>query len=306
MGHIGITLDTATELLPGAEVLSIVQHIEELGFESVWLTDTFGREPFVLAAVLLSNTSKIRVGTGIASMYGRDAMAAQQTRRTLSELFPDRFLMGMGVSAPFANEARKAQLMPPARKTSEYLDDMQSFQLMSAEPEAMAPLYVAAHGPRLQSIATEKADGILTWVMPARHTELTRTRIGDGPDISCHVPLFLNEDPVQARQCARTYLSVWLQLPWYLKSWSAAGFTDADLADGGSDAFIDSVVACGDASSIADRVQGYFRAGASRVLLQPLRWTKEGEARDEIHQSDTAADWAALDLIAERLLADHS
>ena len=302
MGEIGVTLDTHTEFLAGSEVLAIVRHIEKLGFESVWLTDTMGREPFVLASALLSATDRIRIGTGIASMYGRDAMVAGQTRRTLSELFPGRFLMGLGVSAPFANERRKAQLMSPAGKVLNYLDDMGSFQVLSAEPESMAPVYVAAHGPKLQGLALEKADGILTWVMPAPHIELTRTRVGDGPDVTCQVPFMLDADAVRARRCAREYLTVWLQLPWYLKSWNAAGFCAADLAGGGSDAFIDSVVAWGDADAIADHVARYFEAGASRVLLEPLRKTGEGEARDVFHQADVTADWPALDVMAERLL----
>ena len=302
MGEVGVTLDTHTEFLAGSEVLSIVRHIEELGFESVWLTDTYGREPFALASALLSATSRIRVGTGIASMYGRDAMAAQQTRQTLSELFPGRFLMGLGVSAPFANEQRKAQLMSPAEKVSSYLDDMRSFQMLSAEPDAMAPVYVAAHGPKLQSLAQEKADGILTWVMPAEHTELTRGRVGDDLEVTCHVPFLLDADAGRARQCACEYLSVWLQLPWYLKSWRAAGFSDADLSGGGSDAFIDSVVGWGDVSRIADHVEGYFDAGASRVILEPLRKITEGEPRDVFHQADVTADWPALDVLAERLL----
>lgn len=304
MGGIGVTLDTHTEFLAGSEVLSIVRHIEELGFESVWLTDTYGREPFVLASVLLSTTSRIRVGTGIASMYGRDAMAAEQTRRTLSELFPGRFLMGLGVSAPFANEQRKAQLMSPAGKVSSYLDDMRSFQMLSAEPESMAPVYVAAHGPKLQGLALEKADGILTWVMPAEHTKLTRIRVGADLDVTCHVPFLLDADPVRARQCAREYLSVWLQLPWYLKSWRTAGFSDADLSEVGSDAFIDSVVAWGSLDSIVAHVERYFDAGASRVLLEPLRKTQAGEPSDVFHQAEVTADWPALDLLAERLLSE--
>ncbi len=303
MGHIGVTLDTNTEFLPRDEVLSIVQHIEDLGFESVWLTDTMGREPFVLATFLLSNTSTIRVGTGIASMYGRDAMAAAQIRRTLSELFPHRFLMGLGVSAPFANELRKAQNLPPAEKTSTYLEDMQSFQVLSAEPQSLAPIYVAAHGPRLQELTKEKADGILTWVMPPQHTELTRSRVGGDTELSCQVPFILSENADEARSCAREYLSVWLRLPWYRESWTAAGFSASDFDDGGSNAFIDSVVGRGDASAIAGHVDRYFQTGASRVILQPVKPTKSGEPKDVFHQTNVAVDWPALSRVAEQLLA---
>ena len=301
MGKIGVTLDTCTEFLPGAEVVSLVRHIEDLGFESVWLTDTMGREPFVLASILLADTNRIRVGTAIASVYGRDAMAAQQTRRTLSEMYPDRFLMGMGVSNPMANEMRKAKTMPPVEKLSTYLGDMKSTSIMTAEPETLAPVYVAAHGPKLQSIAAENADGVLSWVMPAQHAKLTRERIGEGPEISCHVPFIMNASAEQARQFAREYLSVWLALPWYRKSWEAAGFSEADLDAGGSDAFIDAVVGWGDTDAVLDHVDGYFRAGADRVILQPLRRTAEGEPLDVFHQTDMAPDWSALDTLAEQL-----
>ncbi len=298
---IGVTLDTATDLLPSSEVLAIARTIEELGYESIWLTDTFGREPFVLASALLASTEKIQVGTAIASMYGRDAMAAAQTLSTLSEMYPDRFLMGLGTSAPFANEARKAQLKSPAVKVEEYLDDMQSYQIMSAPAASMAPVYVAAHGPKIQRLAAEKADGILTWVMPSEHTEVSRSRIGQSPDISCHVPFTLIEDADDARQFARQYLGVWMKLPWYQQSWLSAGFEEADLENGGSDRLVDATVASGSADAIADHVESYRQAGASRVILQPLRRVKEGEALDAFHQTDMAADWDALDHIAGRL-----
>ena len=306
MSKVGVTLDTCTEFMPGAELLALVRHIEELGFESVWLTDTMGREPFVLASTLLANTSKIRVGTGIASMYGRDAMAAAQTRRTLSEMYPDRFLMGMGVSNPMANELRKAKTLPPIEKVSSYLDDMQAVSIMTAEPQAEAPVYIAAHGPKLQKIAAEKADGVLSWVMPAQHTQLTRKRIGEGPDISCHVPFVLGLDAGEARKFAREYLSVWLALPWYRKSWGAAGFSEADFENGGSDAFIDAVVGWGDTARVLNHVDGYFQAGAGRVILQPLRRTAEGEILDVFHQTDMAPDWQALDTIAGQLQVEAS
>ncbi len=299
--NIGVTLDTATDLLPFNEALAIVKNIETLGYESVWLTDTFGREPFVLVTALLANTEKIRIGTAVASMYGRDALAAAQTRQTLSEMYPDRFMMGMGTSAPFANEARKAQLMSPAQKVEEYLNDIQSYQVMCATAESIAPLYVAAHGPKIQALTAEKADGILTWVMPSEHTELTRSRVGDTPDISCHVPFTLIENVEEARQFTRQYLSVWKQLPWYQQSWVAAGFDTADLDDGGSDRLIDAIVASGNIDAIASHVGAYAQAGASRVILQPLRRITEGEALEAFHQTDMAADWEALELVSKRL-----
>ena len=110
---------------------------------------------------------------------------------------------------------------------------------------------VTGPGPMgLFSVQYAKANGMLSWVMPAQHTQLSRERMGDGPEISCHVPFILNADAAQARQFAREYLSLWLALPWYRKSWGAAGFSEADFDNGGSDAFIDAVVGWGDADGV--------------------------------------------------------
>ena len=62
------------------------------------LTEAVGKDPFVHSALLLSATSTISLATGIASIYARDAMAMKQAQVTLTEAFPGRFLLGLGVS----------------------------------------------------------------------------------------------------------------------------------------------------------------------------------------------------------------
>ena len=53
-------------------------------------------------------------------------------------------------------------------------------------------------------------------------------KIGVTPDTATDL-LPLIEDADDARQFARQYLGVWMQLPWYQQSWLAAGFEEADL-----------------------------------------------------------------------------
>ena len=94
-------------------------------------------------------------------------------------------------------------------------------------------------------------------------------KIGVTPDTATDL-LPLIEDADDARQFARQYLGVWMQLPWYQQSWLAAGFSEVDLENGGSDRLIDAIVASGNADAIADHVESYLQAGASRLILQPL------------------------------------
>ena len=79
MPAIGLTLDRTTHMLPAQELADLALKIEQLGFDSVWLLDSFGRDPYMACAYMLSKTSKLKVATGVATAYSRDAMGAQLT-----------------------------------------------------------------------------------------------------------------------------------------------------------------------------------------------------------------------------------
>jgi alkanesulfonate monooxygenase SsuD/methylene tetrahydromethanopterin reductase-like flavin-dependent oxidoreductase (luciferase family) len=96
LGKIGIwtwTLDAH----PMAQSREAVQELEELGFQTVWIPEAVGREPFAHAGILLSATKNLIVGTGIASMYARTASTMQAGQKTLTSAFPDRFLLGLSL-----------------------------------------------------------------------------------------------------------------------------------------------------------------------------------------------------------------
>ena len=75
-----------------------VAELESLGFGCVWIPEAVGREPFASAALLLSATREIVVATGIASIHARSAATMQAGHKTLTQAFPERFLLGIGVS----------------------------------------------------------------------------------------------------------------------------------------------------------------------------------------------------------------
>jgi len=53
-----------------------------------------------------------------------------------------------------------------------------------------------------------------------------------------------------------------------VNNWRRLGFGAEDFADGGSNRLIDHVVAWGDETTIAARVQAYVDAGADHVCVQ--------------------------------------
>jgi probable F420-dependent oxidoreductase len=273
--HIGVTLDLHTELWPGKDVVAQVKRHEEWGFESQWLSDAMCREPLSLASWLLANTTRIKIGTAIANMYGRDAMTAAQARTTLNELSGGRFLMGLGVSNEQINALRHAEWMPPAKKLRQYLTQMRDDMSISAPWDGEKPVYIAAHGPVSQKIACELADGIMTWTMMPAHIRHTRERLGPDKAINAQMACIFTEDPEVAYETARKYIPVWLSLPHYRQAWLDSGFTEADFENGGSARLFDALFGWGSPQKIREKIAEYHEAGATRVILEPIRLVKE-------------------------------
>ena len=71
-----------------------------------------------------------------------------------------------------------------------------------------------------------------------------------------------------------------LQINHYVQRFKEVGFTDADMANGGSDRLVDAVIAWGDAAKIRERVAAYYEARASHVCIMPLS-PKGGMVPDE-------------------------
>ncbi|MBO0692966.1 MAG: hypothetical protein J2P58_08720, partial [Acidimicrobiaceae bacterium] len=74
----------------------------------------------------------------------------------------------------------------------------------------------------------------------------------------------------EGRRIARAHMEMYLRLPNYVNSLRHLGYSDKDLAEGGSDRLVDDIVAWGDADAVAARVREHLDGGADHVLLQPL------------------------------------
>jgi alkanesulfonate monooxygenase SsuD/methylene tetrahydromethanopterin reductase-like flavin-dependent oxidoreductase (luciferase family) len=71
-------------------------------------------------------------------------------------------------------------------------------------------------------------------------------------------------------------------LPNYRNSWLRQGFAEAELADGGSDRFVDAMVLWGDAETIKRGLREHFAAGATHVCLHPVHADGDFTARDHM------------------------
>jgi len=260
---------TFTDATSPADLVADARRIEALGYDSMWLPDLMGRDVFATAGFLLANTERLRVATGIANVYGRDATSTAQLARTLAELHDGRFILGLGVSHPQSAEMRGHEWIPPARKLGQHLEEMALVRPRSPEPSRAAPIYIAAHGPKLLQLAAEHADGANSYLMPPEHTRAAREILGPDKALNVVLPCCLCEDAERARHVARKGLAIYLALPAYHRQWRRFGLDDGDFDGGASDRLVDTLVAWGDIDTIRGRVESYLDAGATRVLTMP-------------------------------------
>jgi probable F420-dependent oxidoreductase len=256
---------------PAARAGEIAAELEELGYGAVWLPEAVGRDPLVGAALLLGATDRITVATGIASIYARDAMAMAAGWKTVSEAHPGRFVLGLGVShAPMVEGMRGHTYGPPLTTMREYLDAMDAAVYVAAEPPEPPRRVLAALGPKMLALAAERADGAHPYFVTPEHTARAREVLGRGPVLATEQAAVLETDPAEARRVAREHMAIYLGLPNYVNNLKRLGFTDDDIAAGGSDRLADAIVAWGDVNAVRARVRAHHDAGADHVCVQVL------------------------------------
>jgi probable F420-dependent oxidoreductase len=255
--------------LPTAEMQERVAEIDERGWGALWLPEAVGREPFVSSALALGASSRLVVATGIASIYARDAMTMAAGHRTLTEAFPNRFLLGMGVShQPMVEDLRGHDYSRPLAAMRAYLDAMDGALYFGPPPPHEPQRVLAALGPKMTALAADRAMGAHPYFVPVEHTPIARAGLGDGPLLCVEQAVVLETDPVKAREIARTHMAIYTTLPNYTNNLRRYGFDDADFAEGGSDRLVDAIVAWGDLNAAVERIQAHLDAGADHVCVQ--------------------------------------
>ncbi|MFI7230234.1 TIGR03620 family F420-dependent LLM class oxidoreductase [Nonomuraea angiospora] len=256
---------------PAEEARRAAATIESLGYGSLWVNEGMGsKEPLVMSAVLLAATRRIAVGTGIANLWVRDATAMAAGAAALGDAFPDRFLLGIGVSHAPLVTGRGHDYAKPLAAMRAYLEAMDQADQTLPVPSTPAPRVLAALRPKMMELSRDLADGAHSYFVPPEHTAQARRILGTGPLLIPEQAVVLESDPARAREIARAHMSHYLTLPNYLNNLRTLGFTDDDFAGGGSNRLADAIVAWGDADAITERVRAHLDAGADHVVIQPL------------------------------------
>ena len=257
MARIGLTLPRSEDL-PRKEIVEVVQQAEALGYDSVWVGESWGRDGFTWLTQLACHTSRIKLGTGIATVYSRSPALIAQTVASLDEISEGRVMLGLGTSGPIVIENwHGLPFDRPLRRTREYIEivrlilsgeranykgeifHLKGFRLPFTPVRPSVPIYVASLGPQNLRLTGELADGWLPIYLDASHLSDFRRDLEAGAgkagrppgavDAAPYILSCVSEDAEAARQLVKAHLAYYIggMGTFYANLISRYGFGDA-------------------------------------------------------------------------------
>ena len=179
------------------DTVALVRWAEANGFPDVWFSDSGAPDSLTMAAALAPHIRRMRVGCAVTPVYTRSPTVLAATANVLGQLYPGRFVMGLGSSSetimtrfngiplekPLTRVKETAILvrcMLAGEKTSFNLRTLSSNGYRQAPLDNPPPIYLAALRPKMIEMAAEHGDGVIfnLWPRQALPRMLEHVRIG--------------------------------------------------------------------------------------------------------------------------------
>lgn len=238
----------------------LAKDLEQLGYGALWLGGSPSADLRIVDS-LLAATSELVVATGIVNMWQSDAHEVAASFHRIEAAHPGRFLLGVGIGHREATD----EYANPYDVSVAYLDAL----IEDGVPQSS--LVLAALGPKMLRLAADRTAGAHPYLVTERYVSQAREVLGAGPLLAVEHKAVIDPDPQAARAIGRSRVRrPYLGLVNYTTNLRRLGWTQEDLADGGSDALIDALVAHGDAASVAGQLGQFVAAGADHVCVQLL------------------------------------
>jgi F420-dependent oxidoreductase-like protein len=177
---------------PSPDVVAIAQEAERVGFDSVWVAESWGNDAFSYLTWLAAHTSRVRLGTGVVQLAARTPAATAMAAMTIDHLSGGRMILGLGVSGPQVVEGWYGRPSnKPLARTREYVDVVRKalrregplqndgefyplpyrgegatglgkpLKIMTHPLRSEIPIFLGAEGPKNVAQTAEIADGWL-------------------------------------------------------------------------------------------------------------------------------------------------
>ncbi len=270
LGNLGVWsfIDSMTAI----EAAAFAQQLEAWGYSALWIPEAVGRDPFSIISYMAASTQKLIFATGIANIYARDPMSMNAIHKTVSELAPERFILGLGVShAPLVADIRGHEYKKPVTTMRNYLESMASAFYMGAMAKEQAPILLGALRENMLRLSAEKVSGAHPYFVTPDHTSWARKILGPDAWLCPEQMVLLEANADKARAIARSHIATYNGLENYKNNLKQFGFDEADFENGGTDKLVDAIVAWGDENVIRNRIQAHWDAGADHVCIQAIK-----------------------------------
>jgi F420-dependent oxidoreductase-like protein len=281
--HRSETSDNAVD-----DVIAQAREAFAIGVRQVWLAQQFDHDAISLAGLIGAAVPGLGVGTFVVPVNPRHPLTLASQAQTAQAASHGNFSLGLGLGAHAPERQAFGTAWPNTiERLREHLQVLRSIidtgavdfhgTEFTAAPEwpvalpggSPLPVYVAAMGPRALRVTGELADGTLPYLAgPRTIAEFIAPTIVEAaadagrqaPRIIAAVPVLVTDDVDAGRAAAAEALAFYAAIPSYQKVIAREGVESiADLA------------AVGPADVVRSHLQRYRDAGATDLVLSPLR-----------------------------------
>src|SRR4029077_12307149 len=211
------------------EIQAVAREAEEAGFDAIFAAEA-NNDVMATGPLMGAATRRIRVGTGIATIYVRHSYACAQGAALIADATEGRFVLGLGVSHPPVNKALGIEMGDAPSALRRYVTAVRSWlkgegpatHLPQRPTVRPVPLYVAAITSRTVEVASELADGIMPFLWSAERVKKSKEWIDRGRakasglgkvDVTVGLPVFVGDDVKAMREAARANLGLYTTFP---------------------------------------------------------------------------------------------
>ncbi len=220
------------------DVAAMAKLAEDVGLESVWISETWGSDATVLATWIAAHTSRVAIGTGILQMPARTPAATAMAAATIDHLSGGRFRLGLGASGPRVVEGwHGVPYGSPLTRTHEYVaivraalareeplafkGEVYAMPLPGGDGRALklnvvplrkdVPIYLAAMGPKNVTLTKDIADGWLPLLFSPEHADLFElVDLAPNFDVAPMVLTAIGDDVAAARDVVRPDIALYV------------------------------------------------------------------------------------------------
>jgi F420-dependent oxidoreductase-like protein len=232
-----------------AEQVELAVLADELGLDSVWISEAWGQDAVSVLGLLAGHTDRVALGSGLMQIPARQPAAAAMAAASLDVISEGRFRLGLGVSGPQVSEGwYGVPFGKPLARTREYVEIVRGalsgnkleyegehwqlpvrdggtglgkpLRLLARPVSERIPIYLGAIGPRSVEMTGEIADGWLPFLLdPSQPEHMVEPlhrgleKAGRTPsdiDVAPVVPVAVAADASEAREQVRPWLAFYL------------------------------------------------------------------------------------------------